>query len=343
VAKSLFDGCPTGGCGAKLDPALLAQFLARLPRRFSDQLLVSYDHSDDAAVFSLSPDLAVVSTVDFFPPMVDDGRLFGQIAATNALSDIYAMGGQPILALNLVCFPQNLDPEILAEILLGGAETIAKAGAFLAGGHSIYDPLPKYGLAVTGLVNPKETRYNHTVKVGDALILTKPLGVGLILAAHRAGESQKTDLAAAITSMTRLNAAAAMALKQKPISAVTDVTGFGLLGHLAEMVGTDYSADLNFDSLPLLPGALNYAAEFFISGLAQRNRLNLASKVDLTALTPIQEEILFDPQTSGGLLISLPAAAANGLLLLLKPTEPEAAIIGTITAREPGGAAITVL
>jgi selenide,water dikinase len=326
-----------------MDPALLARFLQKLPPQAGGELLVGYGTSDDAAVWRLSPDLAVVSTVDFFPPMVEDGRLFGRIAAANALSDIYAMGGRPIMALNLVCFPQSLDPEILGEILAGGAETLQQAGAYLAGGHSIYDPLPKYGLAVTGLVHPDRVNRNHTVKDGDALIITKPLGVGLILAAHRAKEAQLDHFMAATASMTRLNANAAEAINKFPVNAVTDVTGFGLLGHLAEMVGQSSAAYLNYDSLPLLPGASQYAEEFFANALAQRNRAHLSSRVDLTALKPAQEEILFDPQTSGGLLISLPAPKAEALLDALRATEPEAAIIGQICRKNPSEPAITVL
>jgi selenide,water dikinase len=326
-----------------MDPALLSRFLDRLPPQFSDRLLVGYKTSDDAAVWRLNQDLAVVSTVDFFPPMVNDGRLFGRIAAANALSDVYAMGGQPIMALNLVCFPQSLDPEILAEILAGGAEILAQAGAFLAGGHSVYDPLPKYGLAVTGLVHPDKVRRNYTVKEGDALVLTKPLGVGLVLAAYRAGEFLEEDFLRATAVMTRLNSAPAKALSDFSANAATDVTGFGLLGHLAEMAGSDFAAYLNFDSIPILPGALGYAQEFFSTALAQRNRLHLGDKVDLKALSPAQEEILFDPQTSGGLLISLPAAKAEGLVEALRPTDPETAIIGEISRRDTGEPAITVL
>jgi selenide,water dikinase len=325
-----------------MDPALLAKFLSKLPSQANDNLLVGYGSSDDAGVWRLSPDLAMVSTVDFFPPMVSDGRLFGQIAAANALSDIYAMGARPIMALNLVCFPPALDPDLLAEILAGGAEMILKAGAFLAGGHSIYDPLPKYGLAVTGLVHPDKIWRNNAVQEGDALILTKPLGLGLVLAASRVNEAKKDHFQEAISYMTHLNAEAAATLANFPVNAVTDVTGFGLLGHLAETLGADYAADLNFDSLPLLAGALDYAAEFFASALAQRNRLNLSSQLDLQALNPAQEEILFDPQTSGGLLISLPSDQAELLLAALKTTEPKAAIIGQISRHSPARPKIAV-
>jgi selenide,water dikinase len=326
-----------------MDPALLSRFLDKLPSFACESLLVGYGHNDDAGVYRLSQDLAVVSTVDFFPPMVDDGRLFGRIAAANALSDVYAMGGRPILALNLVCFPQDMDPSILGEILAGGAETLAEAGAALAGGHSIYDSLPKYGLAVTGLVHPDRIRRNHTLREGDALVLTKAVGTGLTLAAQRAGVAQEADYRAAVASMTRLNAAAAEAMGRFPVSAATDVTGFGILGHLAEMAGTTFAIYLNYDSIPVLPGALGYAQEFLATALGQRNRNHLAPIVDLAALSPAQEEILFDPQTSGGLAISLSAPLAEDLVAALKPTDPEAAIVGLVSRRGPNEPAIAVL
>jgi selenide,water dikinase len=335
--------CPTGGCGAKVDPALLSKFLTLLPQNKPEQLLVGFESSDDAAVWQLSPDTAIISTVDFFPPMVNDPKLFGRIAATNALSDVYAMGGRPIMALNLVCYPQKLDPEIMAEILAGGAEVLAQAGAFLAGGHSIYDPEPKYGLAVTGLAHPEKIRRNNTLKIGDALILTKALGVGLILSAHRVEAASLADFEAATNSMTRLNGPAAQALEPFGVSAVTDVTGFGLLGHLSEMAGNHYTIYLNFDSLPLLPGALNYAREFFATALGQRNRNNLSHRVQLRGLDPAQEEILFDPQTSGGLAISVPAQRALALVAALKASDPESAIIGQVSERRPGDPAVVAL
>jgi selenide,water dikinase len=286
--------------------------------------------------------MAIVSTVDFFPPMVDDGHLFGRIAATNALSDVYAMGGRPLMALNLVCLPQKMNPGILAEILAGGAEVLLEAGAFLTGGHSIYDPEPKYGLAVTGLVHPQKIYRNHTVQAGEALILTKPLGVGLILSAHRVQEAKPGDFEAAVASMTHLNRYAAEAMHDFPISAATDVTGFGLLGHLNEMAGQKHCIDINFDSLPLLPGALNYARNFFATALGQRNRNYLAGRIKLYGLDPAQEEILFDPQTSGGLVISLPANRAQDLVATLRCNDPMAAIIGQVSLRDPKSPAVVV-
>jgi selenide,water dikinase len=335
--------CPTGGCGAKVDPALLSKFLTLLPQNKGDKLLVGFDTSDDAAVWQLNPETAIISTVDFFPPMVNDARLFGQIAATNALSDVYAMGARPIMALNLVCYPQKMDPQTMAEILSGGAQVIAEAGAFLGGGHSIYDPEPKYGLAVTGLAHPDKIRRNNTVQIGDAIILTKALGVGLILSAHRVEAASPDHYDAAVTSMTRPNREAAQALDDFPVSAVTDITGFGLLGHLSEMAGDHHAICLNFDSLPLLPGALTYAQEFFATALGQRNRNNLAHRVDLQGLDPAQEEILFDPQTSGGLAISIPAHRAMALVEALKINDPQSAIIGQVEGRRPNDPAVIAL
>ncbi|MDR3204571.1 MAG: selenide, water dikinase SelD [Deltaproteobacteria bacterium] len=340
---SLLAHCPTGGCGAKIDPRLLSSFLQRHPYKSCDNLLVSHQTSDDAAIWSLSPDLALVSTVDFFPPMVDDSRLFGRIAATNALSDVYAMGGRPIMALNIVCFPQKMDPEVLAQILAGGAEVIEEAGAFVAGGHSIYDSEPKYGLAVTGLVNPKKILRNDSATIGQAFILTKPLGVGLILSAYRAKASREKDFEAAIESMTLSNQKAAEIMEDFEIGAATDVTGFGFLGHLNEMAGEKLTIDINFDSIPILPGVLDYAAQFYSTALAQRNRNHMEGKVDLGHLSPAAQEILFDPQTSGGLLISLDSKLAPKLLTSLKENYPHAAIIGQASQRSQGGPAAVIL
>jgi selenide,water dikinase len=343
AANGLLSFCSTGGCGSKLDPAVLAQFLDKLPNNRCEQLMVGFETSDDAAVWRLSSEEAIISTADFFPPMVDDGRLFGRIAAANALSDVYAMGGRPIMALNLVCFPQKMDPQILAEILAGGAEVLLAAGAFLAGGHSIYDPEPKYGLAVTGLVHPQKIRRNHTVRDGDALILTKALGVGLILSANRIGAAKQEDFDLAVKSMTHLNRKASEAMSDFSVSAATDITGFGLLGHLNEMAGKEHSIFVNYDSLPVLPGALHYAQEFFATALGQRNRNYLTDRVELCGLDTAREEILFDPQTSGGLVISLPPNQAQDLLASLQKSEPQAAIIGQVARRGPNDRAVVVL
>ncbi len=338
---SLFSTCTSGGCGAKIGPAELAEFLQNLPTLNDPGLLVGFGGSDDAAVYRLSPEAALVGTVDFFPPMVDDPYLFGRIAAANALSDVYAMGGRPLFALNLVTFPQKGDKAELGEILRGGAEKVMEAGAALAGGHSIYDHEPKYGLSVTGLVHPDRIWRNNTCAPGDALILTKPLGVGLVMAALRAGLAREDEYQAATASMERLNKYAAEALSGFPVSAVTDVTGFGLAVHATEMAGTDRTLVIDFDSLPLLPGALGYAAEYLATAAGQRNRNHLAGTVDIAQLSPARQEILFDPQTSGGLLISLPAARAGEACAAIRRLDPAAAVIGQVTDRQ--AASVVVL
>lgn len=325
--------CTSGGCGAKMGPDELASYLQALPLTSDSRLLVGFDAADDAAVFQASPELAVVSTVDFFPPMVDEPFLFGRIAAANALSDVYAMGGQPIMALNLVAFPQAADKGILAEILRGGAEALQEAGVALAGGHSIYDPQPKYGLAVTGLVRPDRVLRNNACGEGDCLILTKPLGVGLILSASRVGLAAAEAYDAAIGTMTRLNKYAAEKLPPFPVSACTDVTGFGLLVHAAEMAGKDRTLVIDADSLPLLPGALEYAAEFMATAAGQRNRNHMAEAADMRGVDAARQEVLFDPQTSGGLLISVPCSHAEALLAAIRKDDPAAAVIGQVEKR----------
>ena len=326
--------CTSGGCGAKIGPAELRDCLSGLPLLEDANLLVGFDGSDDAAVYQVSPDLAMISTVDFFSPMVDDPRLFGRIAAANALSDVFAMGGKGLYALNLVCFPQKMDKALLREILLGGAEKIKEAGAVLCGGHSIYDHEPKYGLAVTGSVHPEKVFRNNTCRTGDALVLTKALGVGLIMSAFRAGMAGVKEYAAATESMARLNKYAAEKTTGYRIHACTDVTGFGLLVHAAEMAGDEHTLTIAFDALPLLPGALRYAGEHLATAAGQRNRNHIAAQVDVSAIPAAGQEVLFDPQTSGGLLISLPAEQATALCDEIKQDDPSAAVIGMVSPRE---------
>ena len=248
--------CTGGGCTAKLGAGVLSRILEKLPRKEKDPaLLVGYDSRDDAAVYRLTEDLALVQTVDFFPPMVEDPYIFGQIAAANALSDVYAMGGQVKTALNLVCFPESMDLNILGQILQGGAEKVAEAGGILAGGHSIADSGVKYGLSVTGLVDPRRIYTNDAGQVGDRLILTKALGVGLICTANRVGEAAPEQMEAAIQSMTTLNKTASEISRRYRVHAATDVTGFGFLGHLQEMMGDRLHCVIQADRLPVLPGA----------------------------------------------------------------------------------------
>lgn len=326
--------CTSGGCGAKIGPAELRECVSGLPLPKDANLLVGFESADDAAVYRISPELAVVSTVDFFSPMVDDPRLFGSIAAANALSDIFAMGGKVLYALNLVCFPEKMERTVLREMLRGGAEKIEEAGAVLCGGHSIYDHEPKYGLAATGSVHPDKILRNNACRPGDALILTKALGVGLIMSAFRAGVADDGEYAAAVAAMTRLNKYAAEKAASFQVNACTDVTGFGLLGHAAEMAGHDHTLTIAFDALPLLPGALRYAEEHFATAAAQRNRNHISGQVDASAIASAGQELLFDPQTSGGLLISLPAEQASALCDAIGEDDPGAAIIGMVSPRE---------
>jgi selenide,water dikinase len=250
------------------------------------------------------------------------------------------MGGKPVLALNLVCFPQKTDKKILAEILCGGAEKIREAGAALGGGHSIYDHEPKYGLAVTGHIHPDAILKNNGCRAGDALILTKALGSGLIMNALRAGEARPEEYAAAASVMTRLNKYAAEKLHNFQVNAATDITGFGFLAHAAEMAGDAHSLSIHFDSLPLLPGAMKYAETFLATAAGQRNRNHIAGRVMLD-IPEAAQEILFDPQTSGGLLLSLPAQEAEALCAEIKKDDPAAAIVGLVT--EYAGYAVEVV
>lgn len=334
--------CTSGGCGAKIGPNELAGFLGGLPKFSDEKLLVDFNASDDAAVYQVSEDLALISTVDFFSPMVEDPRTFGRIAAANALSDVYAMGGEVLFALNLVCFPEKMAKQKLSEILIGGAEKLKEAQASLAGGHSIYDHEPKYGLAVTGQVDPKKIIHNNTPKVGDILILTKALGVGLVQSAVRGKVACKTSEKAAIASMERLNKYAAEKMRDFPVHACTDVTGFGLLVHASEMAGADVTLVIDPEQLPLLPHAYHYAEEFLATAAGQRNRQFLETKIDLTNTTPAFQEILFDPQTSGGLLISVAAHKAVECLTAIQKDDPIAAIIGEVCQKESDQSIIIV-
>lgn len=326
--------CRGGGCTAKLGPGILSRVLERLPRGKADpNLLVGYDSKDDAAVYRLREDLAFVQTLDFFPPMVEDPYTFGQIAATNALSDIYAMGGEVKTALNIVCFPESMDLNILGEILRGGAEKVQEAGGVLAGGHSIQDSDVKYGLSVTGVVDPRKIYPNNGGQPGDALILTKRLGVGILCTAARVGEAPAGALEAAIASMTTLNRAAAQLCRKYPIHACTDVTGFGFLGHLHEMLDGRLSCRVDLAHVPYFPAAAACADEFLLTAAGQRNRNHVGSFVRFENVPFAMEEVLFDPQTSGGLLIALEPDPAAHLLADLRQAGMPAELVGTLIPR----------
>jgi selenide,water dikinase len=339
-AVSLLSNCTSGGCGAKIGPGELSSLLSQFPAVKDDRLLVGFDCSDDAAVYALD-NKAIVSTVDFFSPMVEDPFIFGQIAAANALSDIFAMGAEPFLALNIVCFPEKLPKTILADILRGGAEKIAEAGAVLGGGHSIYDKEIKYGLAVNGLVEKNNIIRNNTPQIGHSLILTKPLGVGIIMAANRVEAASTAAVQDAIGSMRRLNRYAAEKMRGFTVSACTDVTGFGLLCHLTEMCGGTVSAELWPSALPYFSEAADYADEFLLTAAAQRNRNHFTGLMEASAENdPLKkvpfaiQELMFDPQSSGGLLICVDQEQSAQLLAAIQKDDPAARLIGRILPRQ---------
>lgn len=326
--------CKGGGCTAKLGPGMLKRVLEKLPKEKNDRLLVGFDSSDDAAVFQLTEEVAVVQTLDFFPPMVEDPYTYGQIAAANALSDVYAMGGEVRTALNIVCFPEDWDLNLLGRVIQGGADKVREAGGSLAGGHSITDSDIKYGLSVTGTVHPKKIWRNDGCRPGDKLLLTKPLGVGIICAAKRVGEASKRAMEKAVASMTMLNKYAAEILRDFEVHGCTDVTGFGFLGHLDEMLGENYSARIEAGEIPYFEEAYEYAGNFLLTGAAQRNRNHLEGKVRFVNVSFEQEELLFDPQTSGGLLVSLGKEEALAFQERMERAGMTCAIVGEVLEKQ---------
>lgn len=327
--------CKGGGCTAKLGAGILSRVLERLPKFDKDPaLLIGYDSKDDAAVYKLTDEVAVVQTLDFFPPMVDDPYTFGQIAATNALSDIWAMGGQVKTALNIVCFPEKSDLNILGEMMRGGAEKVAEAGGVLAGGHSIADSDVKYGLSVMGIVHPDHIYANNTPQTGDCLVLTKRLGVGILCTANRVGEASAEAMEAAIASMTTLNKYAAQCCRAYEVHACTDVTGFSFLGHLHEMMDGAHSCRIEAGAVPVFSEALRHADEFLLTAAGQRNRNHTGPFVRFENVPFAMEEVLFDPQTSGGLLVALPKEQAAALVEDLHRSGAPAVVVGEVTDSE---------
>jgi selenide,water dikinase len=295
-----------GGCAAKYSAARLEELLAGIVPTEAHDLIVGLDPADDAAVYRLDDSTAIVFTVDFFPPVVDDARTFGWIAATNALNDVFAMGGRPLLALSVTAFPEELPVSVLGDILAGAAEATREAGAILAGGHTIRDDEPKYGLAVVGTVHPDGVWRKSDAQPGDAVLVTKPLGTGLVLQAVREGRAPDGSFEAAVAAMCELNRDAADALRAFTPHAVTDVTGFGLLGHAHETaVRSGVRIVLDADALPALPGAVELAAAGVRTGGDRRNREFAGAHVT-SAASPELEALAYDPQTAGGLLITLP-------------------------------------
>lgn len=326
--------CRGGGCTAKLGPQILSRVLEKLPKGVPDpKLLIGYDSHDDAAVYKVTEELAVVQTLDFFPPMVEDPYIFGQIAAANAMSDVYAMGGDVKTALNIVCFPEKMDLNILGRIMEGGAQKVKEAGAVLAGGHSIMDDSVKYGLSVNGLVDPRHMFANNTARPGDKLILTKKLGVGLVCTAERAGLASDNAMQQAVRSMTTLNRSASMVCRRHDVHACTDVTGFSFLGHLHEMLDGRLSAIVYADCVPRIREALDYADDFMITAAGQRNRNYVGSNVRFDSISFAMQELLFDPQTSGGLLIAAAADDADAIWTELYAEHLPARIVGEVTEK----------
>jgi len=298
--------------------------------------LVGIDTSDDAAVYKISDEAAIIETLDFFTPVVDDPYTFGQIAAANSLSDIYAMGGKPLFALNIVCFPTCEPLEILRDIIRGGSDKVKEAGAVIAGGHSIDDKEPKYGLAVTGIVHPDKVLSNALAKEGDILILTKPLGVGIINTAIKGDIASSKNIADAVKTMARLNKYAADIAFKYNINSCTDITGFGLLGHLYEMAsGSGLSANICYNNLSVLDGAEDFAKMGIIPQGAYRNREYLEGKYKCSEkVEEYMVDILFDPQTSGGLLLSLDEKEAVKLYRELQDGGVECSIVGQFTRKK---------
>lgn len=326
--------CKSGGCTAKLGPGVLDHVLKNLPRTQDKNLLIGFESSDDAAVYRISEDLAIVQTLDFFPPMVEDPYVFGKIAAANALSDIYAMGGDVKTALNIVCFPEQMDLNILGQILLGGNEKVKEAGGVLAGGHSIVDQDVKYGLSVTGTIHPDRIFANTGVEDGDALLLTKPLGVGIVTAASRMGEASASAMEMAVESMTMLNKYASEIVRKYEVHGCTDVTGFGFLAHLCEMLGEEYAAEVDASAIPYIPESFAYAEQFYITAAGQRNRNHVGQEVEFQNIPFAMEEILFDPQTSGGLLVSMRPEEAKLALKEIHELGLPCGIVGTVEAKK---------
>jgi len=309
---------------------VLDSVLGKLARQFDPHVLVGFDKADDAGVYQLTPELALVQTVDFFTPIVDDPYTFGQIAASNALSDVYAMGGKPLSALAMVCFPDKSDISILEQILAGGLSKMVEAECTVIGGHSIRDPEIKFGYSVTGTIHPGRVLTNSGARPADALLLTKPLGTGLISTAIKKGTAQAQWIEAATRAMTTLNKKAAEISLQYDVHGMTDVTGFGLIGHAREMaLGSGVSLRLSASAVPLLPGAMECVALGFVPGGLHNNRAFASCCVECDA--EVAENLLsifYDPQTAGGLLIAVNPSQAGDLLDELRAAGVSAAIIG---------------
>ncbi len=325
------------GCGAKVGAGVLAQLLSDIKVVKDERLLVGFDKSDDASVYKINDDTAIVQTVDFFPPIADDPYIFGQIAAVNAMSDIYAMGGEPKLALNIMAVPKSMDKEHVHEILRGGYDKAYEAGVIITGGHSIFDEEPKYGLAVTGFINPDKVITNSGAKVGDVLFLTKPIGIGILTTGMKAEIVSEESEKLAYSIMTTLNKSARDVMIKYKIHACTDVTGFSLMGHLLEMVqGSEVNAEIHTADIDLIEEAKALAKMGVLPEGLYRNRSYAESYVDEGNTELYIQDMLFDPQTAGGLLIAVDEADADRFYEELKTAVPSAQRIGVITPKTDG-------
>ena len=328
-------GC--AGCGAKVGAGTLVHLLEGFRTHTDPRLIVGYDKSDDASVYVLDENTALVQTTDFFPPIVDDPFLYGQIAAANALSDVYAMGGEPKLALNIMCLAQSMDDHAVQEILRGGYDKAYEAGAIITGGHTIQGAEPIYGLAVSGFVHPKKLLTNSAARPGDVLLLTKPLGIGVLTTAAKAGLASPEAMALAHRLMTTLNKAARDCMVRYAVHACTDVTGFGLLGHSYEMAqGSDVELELEVDAIDLIPEALEFANMGLLPAGMYRNRAFAEVGVDAGETALCRQDLLYDPQTAGGLLMAVDPADAEALHRELQGRVPSAQRIGVVKAYRGG-------
>ena len=324
------------GCGAKLGAGTLAKMLEGFQTHADPRLIVGYDKSDDASVYVLDENTALIQTTDFFPPIVDDPFLYGRIAAVNAMSDVYAMGGEPRLALNILCAAEGMPEEAIREILRGGYDAAYEAGAIITGGHTIRGAEPIYGLAVSGFVHPKKVLTNSNAQPGDVLILTKPLGIGILTTAAKADMVDASVLNRIYAQMATLNKTARDVMVNYPVHSCTDITGFSLLGHGYEMAqGSNCTLHITVDTVPYHADALEFASMGLVPAGAYRNRQYAGPGVKLRReVSRAMQDILYDPQTSGGLLFALPEKDAEDCLRKLRDHIPQAAIVGYVTEKE---------
>lgn len=313
---------------AKLAPGDLAQVLGKLPKQDSTNVIVGFDTADDAGVFRLNDDMALVQTVDFFTPISDDPRTFGRVAAINALNDVYAMGGRPLTALSIVCYPQKGDWDVLGEILAGGQEAMNSEGVVVLGGHSVDDQEIKFGYAVTGIIHPNQVKKNSSAKTGDLLVLTKPIGTGVISTGIKFGKASASAVDAQVAAMMTSAKRASELMVQHHANACTDITGFGLLGHAFEMAkGSQKTLRINSETIPMLPDVIDLIKQRMLTRGDRNNRVYVGDTLKFSDnVTSEMQSALFDPQTAGGLLISIPEVGTNEIMRIL----PDARVIGNV-------------